>query len=193
MKTNEDIDQIIELIIVDTEDKMERSYQGLISSLSLVRSGRATPGLVEDIKIEAYGDIMPLNQLANISIPEARLITVDAYDKSQLQAIEKGIQKSGRNLNPQNDGSLIRIPLPEMSEETRREMVKIAKAKTEDHKVSIRNIRRDSNDALRKLKSEGVSEDVIKVKSADVQKMTDRFIQRMHDLMIAKEEEIMTV
>ncbi|MCB1145773.1 MAG: ribosome recycling factor [Leptospiraceae bacterium] len=189
MEPNENI----ELILEDAKERMGKSFDGMHTSLLQVRSGRATPSLVEDIRIEAYGDVMPLNQLANISIPEARLILVDPFDKSQIQNIEKGIQKSGRNLNPQSDGSIIRIPLPDMSEETRREMVKLARTKVEDSKIAIRNIRRDANEDLKKLKSEGVSEDAIREGTDEVQKLTDSFIKKMDDSMAAKEKEIMSV
>ncbi|MBN8220871.1 MAG: ribosome recycling factor [Spirochaetes bacterium] len=180
-------------IIGDAKSRMQKSLDDLGHQMAQIRSGRATPSLVEDIRVEVYGQHMPLNQVASIAAPEARLITIDVWDKSQLQAVEKAIQKSGKNINPSNDGILIRINLAEMSGETRKEMVKLAKSKVEDHKVAIRNIRRDANDALKKLKGSSVSEDQIKGFSDTVQKHTDDFIKKMDDLFAAKEKDIMTV
>ncbi|MBS0618119.1 MAG: ribosome recycling factor [Spirochaetes bacterium] len=180
-------------IIADARQRMQKSFDDLSHHMVQIRSGRATPSLVEDIRVDVYGQHMPLNQVASISAPEARLITVDVWDKSQLQAVEKAIQKSGKNLNPSNDGSLIRISLAEMSGDTRKEMVKLAKGKAEDHKVAVRNVRRDANDALKKLKGSSVSEDMIKGFSDQVQKLTDDFVKKMDDLFAAKEKDIMTV
>lgn len=189
MEMNEEV----ELILEDMRERMEKSMNDLRHAFSQVRSGRATPGLVEDIRVEAYGESMALNQVAAINIPEARMITVDVWDKSIVQDVEKAIQKSGRNLNPQNDGGLIRIHLPELTEERRRELVKLAKQKVEDHKVAIRNIRRDSNDSIKKLKSGSISEDQIRSLQDLVQKNTDTKIKEMDDLLVRKENEILTV
>ncbi|MBV6494041.1 MAG: Ribosome-recycling factor [Turneriella sp.] len=180
-------------IISDARNRMQKTLDDLAHHMAQIRSGRATPSLVEDIRVEVYGQVMPLNQVASIATPEARLITVDVWDKSQLQAVEKAIMKSGKNLNPSNDGSIIRINLAEMTGETRKEMVKLAKAKTEDHKVSVRNVRRDANDALKKLKGSGISEDQVKGFSDVIQKHTDEFTKKMDDLFTAKEKDIMTV
>lgn len=180
-------------IISDAKNRMQKSLDDLAHHMAQIRSGRATPSLVEDIRVEVYGQVMPLNQVASINTPEARLITIDVWDKSQSQAVEKAIQKSGKNLNPSNDGTMIRISLAEMTGETRKEMVKLAKSKAEDHKVAVRNVRRDANDALKKMKGAGISEDQIKAFSDQVQKHTDDFIKKMDDLFAAKEKDIMTV
>ncbi|MCX7632517.1 MAG: ribosome recycling factor [Turneriella sp.] len=180
-------------IISETRKRMQKSLDDLVHQMAQIRSGRASPSLVEDIKVEAYGQLLPLNQVASVAAPEPRLITIDVWDKSLLQAVEKAIQKSGKNLNPTNDGSLIRISLAEMTGETRRELVKLAKAKCEDHKVAVRNIRRDANDQLKKLKNSGLSEDLLKNYSDQVQKLTDEFVKKMDDLFAAKEKDIMTV
>ncbi len=180
-------------IISDARTRMQKTLEDLSHQMSQIRSGRATPSLVEDIRVDVYGQVMPLNQVASISAPEARLITVDVWDKSQMGAVEKAIQKSGKNLNPVNDGTMIRINLAEMSGDTRKEMVKLAKGKVEDHKVAVRNVRRDANDALKKLKGPGHSEDEIKGFSDQVQKATDDFIKKMDDLFASKEKDIMTV
>jgi len=180
-------------IISDAKARMQKSLDDLSHHMAQIRSGRATPSLVEDIRVEVYGQVMPLNQVASINAPEPRLITIDVWDKSQSQAVEKAIQKSGKNLNPSNDGTLIRISLAEMTGETRKEMVKLAKSKAEDHKVAVRNVRRDANDALKKMKGSSVSEDQLKGFSDQVQKHTDDFIKKMDDLFAAKEKDIMTV
>ena len=151
------VNEEIGIIMSDTKARMFKSYTELENSLSQIRSGRATPGLVDDIKVDAYGDSMPISQLAAVSIPEARSITIDVWDKSIVQEVEKAIQKSGRNLNPQNDGTFIRINLPDLTEDRRKELVKVAKQKVDEFKVSIRNIRRDANDSIKKLKNEGIS------------------------------------
>lgn len=180
-------------IISDAGSRMDKSLNDLSHQMAQVRSGRATPSLVEDIRVEVYGQNMPLNQVASINTPEARLITVDVWDKTQMQTVEKAIQKSGKGFNPSNDGIIIRINLAEMNGETRKEMVKLAKSKVEDHKVAIRNVRRDANDALKKLKGGSVSDDMIKGFSDQIQKLTDDHIKKMDDLFASKEKDIMTV
>jgi len=180
-------------IMQDLQTRMQKTFDDLSHHLVQIRSGRATPSLVEDIRVDAYGQSMPLNQVASITAPEARLIVVDVWDKSQMQAVEKAIQKSGKNLNPMNDGSVIRISLAELTTDKRKEMVKLAKSKVEDHKVAIRNIRRDANESLKKLKGSGVSEDEIKALSDTVQKHTDDYIKKMDELFASKEKDIMTV
>lgn len=189
MASNEDAD----LILSDAEERMNKSLDDLYNAMSQIRSGRASTALVDDIKVEVYGQAMPLNQVATVSVPEGRTIAIDVWDKSNLQEVEKAIQKSGRNLNPQNDGSMIRINLPEMTEETRKEMTKLAKQKVEERKVSIRNIRRDANDEIKKLKGEGFSEDQVHDYQDQVQKLTDKMTTKMDDVYTNKEKEIMTV
>lgn len=189
MEKNEEV----ELILADVEDRMSKSFRELKNSYSQIRSGRATPGLVEDIKVDAYGSLMPLNQVANINIPEARMITIDVWDKSLVQDVEKAILKSGRNLNPQNDGGFLRIALPDLNEERRKELVKLSKQKSEDCKVAIRNIRRDGNDSLKKLKDGGISEDEVHLHQDEIQKITDKNIKAIDDLYHLKEKEILTV
>ena len=182
-----------DLIIVDTEERMGKSFRELRNAFSQIRSGRATPGIVDDIKVEAYGELLPLNQVASINIPEARLITIDVWDKSLVQSVEKSILKSGRNLNPQNDAGLLRIALPDLNEERRKELVKLSKQKAEDCKIAIRNIRRDGNDAIKKLKDDGLSEDEVHSYQANIQKMTDSNMSLIDELYHSKEKEIMTV
>jgi len=183
----------VQEIINSTQGKMKKSLEDLHHSLSQVRSGRANTAIVDDIRVEVYGQMMPLNQVAGISIPEARSILVDVWDKSNLSVVEKAILKSGRNLNPQNDGISIRINLPEMNMETRKELVKVVKAKVEDHKIAVRNVRRDANDKIKKLKGDGLSEDDIKAHQDEIQKLTDKFIAEIDKSGESKEKDIMTV
>ncbi|MDH5720771.1 MAG: ribosome recycling factor [Spirochaetia bacterium] len=180
-------------IMNETKEKMKKSLNDLAHSLSQIRSGRATPALVEDIKVEVYGQQMPMNQIGSINIPEPRMILIDVWDKSNSQEVLKAIQKSGRNLNPQDDGVAIRIVLPELNEERRKELLKLAKQKVEDHKVSIRNIRRDANENIKKLKNDGLSEDDLHQKQNEIQKLTDENIAHMDEIFKKKETEIMTV
>ena len=189
MMENEDISLLFE----DAKERMSKSLDDLHKVMAQMRSNRASTALVEDIRVDVYGQSMALNQLATINIPEARTITIDPWDKSNTQEVEKAIQKSGRNLNPQNDGTIIKIHLPELTEERRKEMVKLAKQKVEDHKVAIRNIRRDTNDAIKKLKGDGISEDTVHAAQDEVQKLTDEFNAKMDDTFSKKEKEIMTV
>jgi ribosome recycling factor len=189
MEKNENVD----LIIGDAEDRMAKTIRELKHSYVQIRSGRATPGIVEDIRVDAYDSFLPLSQVAAINIPEARLITIDVWDKSIVQNVEKAILKSGRNLNPQNDGGLIRISLPDLNEERRKELVKLSKQKAEDSKVAIRNIRRDANDSIKRLKDDGLSEDQIHSFQAEVQKLTDKNITLIDELFHSKEKEILTV
>ena len=181
-----------ELILEDMQEKMQRNLEFLKQNMSQIRSGRASAALVEDIKVEVYGQNMPLNQLATINIPEPRQITLDVWDKSNLQSIEKSIQASGRSLNPQIDGGLIRIHLPELNEENRRELVKLAKQKLEEHKVGIRSLRRDGNEQLKKIK-DSISEDDLHDYQTKIQSITDKIAREMEDIQKSKETEIMTI
>ena len=180
-------------IIKENEEKVKKSIENLNKDFSKIRTGRATTALVDDIRADVYGQPMPLNQLANISIPEARQILIDVWDKSNVQLIEKALQTSGRNLNPQTVGTAIRIILPELTQETRKETLKVAAQKLEDYKVSVRNIRKDTNESLKKLKAEGLSEDDIFSYQAKVQKTTDDTIAKMTEIFKSKEKEVMTI
>jgi len=189
MESREEMD----LIFVSVEERMSKSLQDLKQTISQIRTGRATPSLVEDITVDAYGQSMPLNQLASINIPEARMILIDVWDKANLAPVEKAIQKSNLNLNPQNDGNVLRLVLPELTEDRRKEYVKIAKQKSEDHKVSIRNIRRDTNEQIKKLKNENYSEDEIHQAQTRTQELTDKFTAQIDSIQQNKEQEILTL
>ena len=173
---------------------MEKAIQSLKRELASIRAGRATPALLDKVMVECYGSEMPLNQLANISTPEPRLLVVQPWDKSTLGDVERAILKSDLGLTPNNDGNLIRISIPALTEERRAELVKVVKKTGEEAKVAIRNIRRDANDEMKKLEKKGdLSEDESRRGQDEIQKLTDRFIQETDKVIDTKEKEIMEV
>ncbi len=174
--------------------RMGKSIENLKEEFKKIRSGRANASLVEDLIVDYYDSKVPLKQLAGISVPEPRLIVIQPWDKGALTIIEKAIQKSDLMLNPTNDGKVIRIAIPPLTEERRKDLVKIAKAKAEEARIAIRNIRRDGNEEVKKAEKEGhVSEDDSKKTLEEIQKITDEFIKEVNDLLEAKIEEIMEV
>jgi ribosome recycling factor len=174
--------------------RMDKTIESLKEEFKKVRSGRANSALVEDLIVEYYGNRLPLKQLASISVPEPRLIVVQPWDKGSLSDIEKAFHKSDLMLNPNNDGKVVRIAIPPLTEERRKELVKVAKGKTEDARVAIRNIRRDGNDEVKQAEKDGhVSEDDSKRAMEDIQKITDEFIEQVNKLLEGKEAEIMEV
>ena len=178
----------------DTRGRMEHAIEDFRRKLTSIRTGRASTGILDAITVDYYGSQMPLNQVSTIHAPEASLLTVQPFDPSQIGAIEKAILSSDLGLNPSNDGKLIRIPIPPLTEERRRQLAKVVSEMAEDHKTSIRNIRRDSNDKLKKaLKDKLVSEDEERDGLAEIQKLTDQYIARVGELAKHKEEEIVKV
>ncbi len=176
------------------KDKMDKTIDTLKRELHSVRTGRATPALLDRIHVDYYGTPTPVNQLANISVPEPRLLVIQPWDKGIIQEIEKAIQKSDLGLNPMNDGSVIRIAIPPMTEERRVELVKLVRKMGEDAKVAIRNLRRDANDDIRKQEKAGeLSTDESRRRQEDVQKLTDQYIQEVDKLIRDKEQDIMEV
>jgi ribosome recycling factor len=176
------------------EDRMKKAIEALNRELSTLRAGRANPSLLEKISVDYYGAMTPINQLASISVPEARLLVIQPYDKTSLPDIEKAIQKSDLGLTPSNDGIIIRISIPSLTEERRKDLVKLVKRYGEDAKVVIRNIRRDVNDDLKKLQKDGeVTEDELRRSTDDVQKLTDKQISDIDKVTENKEKEIMEV
>lgn len=175
------------------EDKMKKTVEFLEADYMTIRAGRANPHVLDKLKVDYYGMPTPIQQVGNITVPEARIIQIAPWEKSLIKAIEKAILASDLGLNPSNDGSVIRLVFPELTEERRKDLVKEVKKKAEDAKVAIRNIRRDGNDAFKKLAKEDVSEDEIKQLEEEIQKMTDRYIKDIEVLMDAKSKEIMTV
>ena len=175
-------------------DKMTKAYDHLIADYQTIRAGRANPHVLDKVKVDYYGTPTPVQQVGNISIPEPRIIVIQPWEKSLLKEIEKAIQMSDIGINPTNDGQVIRLVFPELTEERRKELVKDVKKKGEADKVAIRNIRRDGNDAFKKLaKSEDISEDEIKQLEDELQKLTDKFIKTVDDMVDAKSKDILTV
>ncbi len=176
------------------EEKMKKAISALKSEFQSVRTGRASAALFEKIRVEYYGEQVPLNQIATISVPEARLVLIQPWDRSSLQAIEKAIQRSELSVNPNNDGKVIRINIPPLTEDRRKELVKLAKHMAEQGRVSIRNIRRDANEELKKLKKNSeISEDEEKRALEEIQKLTDKYVEEVNNLLEAKEKEIMEI
>ena len=175
------------------EDKMQKSIESLEREYNSIRAGRANPHVLDKIKVDYYGTPTPLQQVGNVSVPEPRIITIQPWETSLLKAIEKEIMQSDIGINPTNDGKVIRLVFPELTEERRKELVKDVKKKGEDAKVAVRNVRRDGNDFLKKLGKEDVSEDEIKELEDQLQKLTDKFGKDIDKLVEAKSKEIMTV
>lgn len=176
------------------EEKMKKSVQSLESDLSTIRAGRANPHVLDRITVEAYGAEMPINQVGNISTPEARLIQISPYDISTLKNIEKAINASDLGINPSNDGKVIRLVFPELTEERRKSLTKDVKKKGEDSKVAIRNIRRDGIDAAKKMeKSSEINEDERKSLEDEMQKLTDKYIAEIDKAVELKNKDIMSI
>jgi len=175
------------------EERMEKALGTLKRELASLRAGKASTSLLDRITVEYYGTSTPLNQLANISTPDSRTILIQPWDKSSLADIEKAIMKSDLGLTPSNDGSIIRLVIPMLTEERRLELVKVAKKLAEESKVAIRNIRRDANDSIKKLEKTEISEDESKRYQDDVQKLTDKFIAESDKILASKEKEILEV
>jgi len=175
------------------EDKMKKAIEFLEADYATIRAGRANPHVLDKLRVDYYGTPTPIQQVGNITVPEARIIQIAPWEKSLLKDIEKAILTSDLGINPSNDGTVIRLVFPELTEERRKELAKEVKKKAEDGKVAIRNIRRDGNDAFKKLAKEDVSEDEIKQLEDKLQKLTDKYIKDIDTLMEAKTKEIMTV
>ena len=178
----------------DLKRRMDGAIEALKKEFAGLRTGRASIGLLEPVRVEAYGTPTPLNQLANISVPEPRMITVQVWDKTMVPTIDKAIRNSGIGLNPVVEGQLLRIPIPPLNEERRAEIAKLAGSYAEHARVAVRNVRRDGMDALKKLEKDGtISEDEQKSYADDVQKLTDDAIKRIDDSLKTKQDEIMQV
>ncbi len=187
-------DSIIKETLADGEERMSKAIEALRRELATVRTGRANPALVEHIRVDYYGTPTPLQQLASVTVPEARLLTIQPWDKTSLGAIEKAIQKSDLGLNPNNDGSVIRLVIPQLTEDRRKELVKVVHKKVEEGRVAIRNIRRDAHELLRDFKKEkAISEDQEFNAQDELQKVTDRFIADADKIGQEKEQELLEV
>ena len=175
------------------EEKMQKAYEFLATDLAAIRAGRANPHVLDKIKVDYYGTPTPIQQVGNITVPEARVIQIAPWEKSLLKEIEKAIMISDVGITPTNDGTLIRLVFPELTEERRKELVKDVKKRGEENKVVIRNVRRDGNDAFKKLAKTEVSEDEIKELESELQKITDKYIKDIDKLVEDKSKEILTV
>lgn len=185
---------MVQQIINTAKEKMDKAVQAFTRELATIRAGRANPSLLEKITVDYYGAPTPIIQLASISAPEARLLVIQPYDKSVIKDIEKAILSSDLGLTPSNDGSVIRIAIPPLTEERRRELVKLVKKYSEDAKIAVRNIRRDANDELKKLEKNGeITEDELRGYIDDIQKLTDNHIAKIDTITKEKEKEVMEV
>ncbi|HEX3466518.1 MAG TPA: ribosome recycling factor [Candidatus Elarobacter sp.] len=178
----------------DTEARMNKALEATRSDFASIRTGRASPQLLDRLHVEAYGSSVPLKQVASVNSPDGRSLTVNAFDKSVVPAIRKAIETSDLGLNPNVDGATIRLSIPPLTEERRKELVKMVKKKSEEHKVAIRNVRHKANDDVKALAKDGtITDDQIKRGTDQVQKLTDKFIKQIDDLVHGKEAEIMEV
>lgn len=175
------------------EEKMQKAYDFLVADYMTIRAGRANPHILDKLKVDYYGTPTPIQQVGNISVPEPRMIQISPWEKSLIKEIEKAIMASDIGITPNNDGAVIRLVFPELTEERRKDLVKDIKKKGEDAKVATRNIRRDGNDSFKKLAKEEVSEDEIKQLEDELQKLTDKYIKDIDTLIEDKSKEIMTV
>jgi ribosome recycling factor len=178
----------------ETKERMDKTLDAISREFGTVRTGKASPHLLDTVKVDAYGSTMPLNQLATVTVPEARLLVVQAFDKSTVGDIVKAIQKADLGLNPAVDGQIIRLPVPPLNEERRKELVKHCKHLAEEGRVSVRNIRRDANDLIKKAeKASDISEDQSKDGLDEVQKITDEYVKKIDEMLERKEKEVMEV
>ena len=181
---------------LDTDD-LKRRMQGAMNALrqefASLRTGRASASMLEPVHVEAYGQQTPINQLGTVNVPEPRMVTINIWDKSMVGKVEKAIRESGLGINPQTDGTIIRLPIPELNEERRRELSKVAAQYAENARVAIRNIRRDGMEQLKKAKADGLAEDDHKIWSDEVQSLTDEYIKAVDRALETKQDEIMQV
>ncbi len=183
-----------ETLLLDAEERMEKALLALDRDFGKLRTGRASAQLVDGIKVDYYGTPTPVSQMASVAVPDSRTVTIQPWDKGGIALVEKAILKSDLGLTPVNDGKIIRIVIPPLTEERRKELSKVAKKYTEDAKVALRNVRRDANDALKKLEKEkAITEDDLKKGTEEVQKLTDRFVGDADKKCQAKEKEIMEI
>jgi ribosome recycling factor len=175
-----------------TEEHMKKTLELLAHELAGIRTGKASPAILDTIKVNYYGQHVPVKQVANIAVPDARMITIQPWDRSLMHEIEKAIQASDLGLNPQNDGGTIRLPIPQLTEERRKDLVKVVKRIGEESKVAVRNVRRDTNERIKKLEKEhDISEDEMRAKQEAIQKLTDAYVKKVDEAVAAKEKEIL--
>lgn len=187
------MDDEIEIDTDDLQRRMDGAMANLRTEFASLRTGRASASMLEPVMVEAYGQPTPINQVGTVNVPEPRMVTINVWDKSMVNKVEKAIRESGLGINPQMNGTIIMLPIPELNEERRRDLTKVAGQYAENARVAIRNVRRDGMDQLKKAKSSGMSEDDQKLWQAEVQEMTDSAIKRIDEALEAKQDEIMQV
>jgi ribosome recycling factor len=183
----------IEVDTADLERRMEGAIVSLRSEFASLRTGRASASLLEPVMVDAYGQMTPVNQVGTVNVPEPRMVTINVWDKSLVNKVEKAIRNSGLGINPQMNGTIIMLPIPELNEERRRELTKVASTYAEQARIAVRNVRRDGMDQIKKGKNDGMSEDDQKFWETEVQEMTNRFISRIDEALETKQAEIMQV
>ncbi len=186
--------KVLKEVTAEAEERMEKTVEHFRRELAGIRAGRANPSLLDKIRVEYYGEATPLNQLASIGVPEPRLLVIQPWDKTAIPAIEKALLKSDLGITPTNDGNVVRLAIPQLTEERRQELVKMIRKKTEEQRVAIRNIRRDANDMVKSFQKDGeITEDDAHRGTDEVQKLTDKYIGLVDDVLSAKEKEVMEV
>lgn len=184
----------VEQMVNDTEIKMQKSVESIKHDLSKIRTGRASAAMLEGVMVDYYGTTTPINQMANISVPEPKVIAISPWDRSATGDIEKAILASDLGITPSNDGNIIRLKVPELTEERRNDMVKLAKKYGEDGKIAVRNIRRDANESFKRLqKSSEISEDELKIHTEEIQQLTDKYVKKIDEIVKVKEDELLTI
>jgi len=183
----------IEIDIKDLRRRMDGALAALRTEFGSLRTGRASASMLEPIQVESYGQLTPINQVGTVNVPEPRMVTINVWDRSMVGKVEKAIRESGLGINPQTNGTIIMLPIPELNEERRRELTKVAAQYAEHARVAVRNVRRDGMDQLKKAKAAGMSEDENKLWSDEIQDLTDKYIGRVDEALEAKQKEIMQV
>ena len=183
----------IEIDLDDLEKRMNGALASLRNEFLSLRTGRASASMIDPVTVEVYGAVTPINQVATVNVPEPRMLTINVWDKGNVQAVEKAIRQSGLGINPVVDGTILRLPIPELNEERRRELAKVAGKYAEDARIAVRNVRRDGMDQIKKAKADGMGEDDQKLWSDEIQSLTDNGIKKIDDALSAKQEEIMQV
>jgi len=187
------MDELVTMVLDEARAKMDKSIQHLENELVKIRAGKANPRILDGIMVEYYGVLTPLNQVSNVGTPDAKTIAIQPWEKNMIDPIEKAIMQANIGITPENNGEIIRLNIPPLTEERRRELVKQVKQEGENTKVGIRNSRRDANEELKQLQKDGLPEDEQKNGEAEVQKLTDDYIEKVDKVLEAKEEDIMTV
>ncbi len=183
----------IEIDLDDLEKRMDGALTSLRNEFLSLRTGRASASMIDPVTVEVYGAVTPVNQVATVNVPEPRMLTINVWDKGNVAAVEKAIRQSGLGINPVVDGTILRLPIPELNEERRRELAKVAGKYAEDARIAVRNVRRDGMDQIKKAKAAGMGEDDQKLWSDEIQTLTDSGIKKIDDALAAKQEEIMQV